>query len=223
MSSTDSSSSPSSKLQAELLEESFNKIRPHSSDFSNKFYENLFADYPAAKPLFANTSIEKQGSKLFQSLLLVISNLKYPEGLAKELQGLGARHVEYGALPEHYPLVGQTLLKTLSQFLEEGWTEELQMAWTDAYAIIAELMLEGADYAPKDIQLDPAVSSKSSRPSAEIEQSTDQEQPTKEGLNLWIVLIGCLGILGAIALTVVVTQSNPPNTEVEIQRNNENR
>lgn len=223
MSSPHSSSSLPPKLRAELLEESFNKIRPHSSDFSKKFYENLFADYPAAEPLFANTSIEKQGSKLFQSLLLVISNLKYPEGLTKELQGLGARHVEYGALPEHYPLVGQTLLKTLSQFLEEDWTQELQIAWTDAYTIIAEMMLDGADYAPQDIQLDPAIPSESSKSNADIEQATDQQRPTKKGLNLWPILIGCLGILGAIALIVVFTQSNPPDTEIEIQRNNENR
>ncbi|WP_299402802.1 globin family protein [Acaryochloris sp. IP29b_bin.148] len=192
------SASPPPQLNAKLLEDSFDKVRPHADAFSVKFYENLFADYPAAKPLFANTSIEKQGSKLFSSLVLVISNIKYPEGLATDLQGLGARHVEYGALPEHYPLVGQTLLKTLSQFLKEDWTTELQNTWADAYAIITEMMLEGADYAPQDIQLNSAVSSEPAQPTADIEQLT------AEGLQVFPILTGVLGILGTIALIVIL-------------------
>lgn len=199
MSPTSNADSPGPKLNAQLLEASFNKVRPHAGDFSKRFYENLFADYPAAEPLFSHVSIEEQGKKLFSSLILVVTNLKYPDGLQKDLQGLGARHIDYGALPEHYPLVGQTLLKTLSQFLKEDWTPELQQAWTDAYDVIAKTMLEGADYASQDIQLDPAASLESPGQSADIAPS-----PEKEGSKLWPILAGGLGILGTIVLLVIL-------------------
>ncbi|NEQ84039.1 MAG: flavohemoprotein, partial [Moorea sp. SIO2I5] len=37
-------------LQVELLEESFEKIKPSATEFVASFYENLFTDYPAAQP-----------------------------------------------------------------------------------------------------------------------------------------------------------------------------
>lgn len=77
--------------------------------------------------------------------------------LSKALKGLGARHVKYGALPAHYPLVGNSLLKTLEQYAGKAWTSDVKDAWVGAYGAITELMLEGADYDQQDIQLESAA------------------------------------------------------------------
>ena len=143
-------------LKVEVLEQSFEKIKPQATEFVNSFYGNLFADYPDAKPLFVHTNMEQQGNKLLQSLILVIENLRKPDVLSDALKGLGARHVKYGALPEHYPLVGNTLLKTFEQYLGTDWTPEVKQAWVDAYGAISEIMLDGADYSSADIQLESA-------------------------------------------------------------------
>lgn len=156
-----SSSSPSSEetgLKVELLEESFGKVKPSANEFAASFYENLFTDYPDAKPLFAKTDISEQSKKLLASLVFVVENLKKPGALTEALKGLGARHVQYGALPEHYPLVGNTLLKTFGQFLKEDWTSETKDAWVEAYGVITEVMLEGADYTPEAVQLESEAS-----------------------------------------------------------------
>ncbi len=132
-------------LQVELLEQSFEKVKPKKDEFVSSFYNNLFTDYPAAKPLFGGTDMAGQKMKLLGSLVLVVENLRKPEVLTDALKGLGARHVKYGALPEHYPLVGNSLLKTFEQYLGEDWTPETKQAWVDAYGVITELMLEGAE------------------------------------------------------------------------------
>jgi hemoglobin-like flavoprotein len=144
-------------LQVEVLETSFEKVKPYANDFITSFYGNLFTDYPAAKPLFTHTDMKKQGDMLLTSLVFVVENLRKPDALSKALKGLGARHVKYGALPEHYPLVGNTLLKTFEQYLKEDWTPETKQAWTDAYGAIAEIMLDGADYSKSDVELDSAT------------------------------------------------------------------
>lgn len=144
-------------LQVELLEQSFEKVKPQATEFVNSFYDNLFTDYPAAKPLFAHTNMAEQSKKLLQALVLVIENLRKPDVLSNTLQGLGARHVKYGALPEHYPLVGNTLLKTFEQYLGSDWTPEVKDAWIGAYGAISEIMLDGADYAKSEIELAPAA------------------------------------------------------------------
>jgi hypothetical protein len=47
-------------LQVELLESSFEKVKPQANEFVSSFYDNLFTDYPAAKPLFSHTNMAKQ-------------------------------------------------------------------------------------------------------------------------------------------------------------------
>ncbi|MGA0200016.1 MAG: globin domain-containing protein, partial [Prochlorotrichaceae cyanobacterium] len=97
-------------LQVELLEQSFNQVKPKAGEFAASFYETLFTDAPAAKPLFAHSNMDEQQTKLLKSLVFVVENLRNPDALSGALEGLGARHVKYGALPEHYPLVGAALL-----------------------------------------------------------------------------------------------------------------
>ena len=143
-----------SGLQVELLEQSFAEIKPQADNFVNSFYENLFTANPEAKPLFANTDMAEQKKKLLASLVLVVENLRTPDVLSNTLKGLGARHVKYGALPEHYPLVGNALLTTFEQYLGDKWTPAVKQAWVDAYGAISEIMLDGADYSPSVIALD---------------------------------------------------------------------
>jgi hemoglobin-like flavoprotein len=143
-------------LKIDQLEQSFSQVSDRDTEFAATFYSTLFADYPEVQGLFDHTSITAQGKKLFASLVLVVENLQNPEVLSHSLKGLGTRHVQYGVLPQHYPMVGGALLKTFGQLLGPGWTADLQQAWTEAYQAVAALMLEGADYPPGAIDL-PAV------------------------------------------------------------------
>jgi hemoglobin-like flavoprotein len=140
-------------LKIQLLETSFEKVKPRAQEFITSFYDNLFTDYPAAQPLFAHSNMKEQGNKLLTSLVFVVENLRKPGALTEALKGLGARHVKYGALPEHYPLVGNTLLKTFEQYLGTDWTPSTKAAWVEAYGLITSVMLEGAEYDPATVQL----------------------------------------------------------------------
>lgn len=130
-------------LNVELLEQSFEGIKPCAEEFVAGFYENLFAAHPEVKPLFANTEMEKQQKKLLNALVLVVENLRNPEVLGAVLNSLGARHVGYGAIAQYYPAVGTALLLTFEQYLQGDWTSEHKKAWTDAYGAIAAQMLQG--------------------------------------------------------------------------------
>lgn len=133
-------------LNVELLESSFSQIKERKTEFTTYFYTNLFTAHPEVKPLFTKVQMEEQQKKLFQSLVLTVESLRKPDVLASALKGLGTRHVQYGVLPEHYPMVGSTLLKTFSICLQEAWTPNTEQAWIEAYAVVTQLMLEGAEY-----------------------------------------------------------------------------
>jgi hemoglobin-like flavoprotein len=65
--------------------------------------------------------------------------------LEEVLVNLGARHVGYGILPEHYPIVGQALLETLATGLGEKFDDDLKGAWAGVYGFITTSMLKGAN------------------------------------------------------------------------------
>lgn len=136
-------------LNVKLLESSFAQIKVNSLEVTKQFYTVLFTDYPEVQPLFANTNMEKQRKQLFQSLVFTVNNLGKPDVLNDALRSLGTRHVQYGVLPQHYPMVGSSLLKAFEVSLGTAWTPDVQQAWTEAYKVVAQLMLEGTDYSPE--------------------------------------------------------------------------
>ena len=196
-------------LQVELLEESFGKVAPQADAFVSSFYDNLFADYPASKPLFEHTNMPKQMQQLKGGLVMVVENLRNPEVLSKALGGLGARHVKYGALPDHYPLVGNSLLKTFEQYLKEDWTPEVKQAWVDAYGAITALMLEGADYSATQVALEstagPApASSISAEPTAQPLEGSERLGDDGSGFPLLPVAGGVVGVGALVALLALL-------------------
>ncbi|MDD0853905.1 globin family protein [Halobacteriovorax sp. GB3] len=131
-------------INIQMIRESFDVARPIGMEVVSKFYEFLFQDYPQARPLFENVNMEAQKKQLLGALVLAVDNLDNPEKLRDYLLKSGKRHVGYGVEEDHYPLVGQTLLKTFAHFFQDKWTNELQNEWIKVYEFIANTMIEGA-------------------------------------------------------------------------------
>jgi hemoglobin-like flavoprotein len=108
------------------------------------FYARLFAAAPAVKPLFAGTDLRKQKTMLLGTLVLLRKSLRDLDAIVPKLLELGARHVAYGAQPEHYPVVGSVLNASMEEIAGEAWRPEYERAWAEAFAIVAGAMIEGA-------------------------------------------------------------------------------
>ncbi len=132
-------------LDPAVLRESFKAISHKAEELSITFYDTLFTRYPAVRPLFDETRMPEQRRKLIRSIAMVLRNLEAPEKLAPYLQGLGRMHVAYGAVPDHYPAVGECLLAALAETAGPAWNDDLNSAWAEAYGAISDLMLAGAN------------------------------------------------------------------------------
>mmetsp|Transcript_16083 Transcript_16083/g.28099 ORF Transcript_16083/g.28099 Transcript_16083/m.28099 type:complete len:452 (-) Transcript_16083:160-1515(-) len=66
--------------------------------------------------------------------------------LALALQGLGAKHVDYGVLPQHYMVVETALLRTLQAGLKDHWTEELRKSWAAVFKFVSKAMMAGSQH-----------------------------------------------------------------------------
>src|SRR5215204_2228422 len=131
-------------LNLDALETSFDQIAPHGDELMDVFYARLFAAAPSVKPLFAGTDLRRQKAMLLAALVLLRRSLRDLDSVTPALRELGARHVRYGAQPAHYPVVGQVLISSMAQVAGDAWTPEYEQAWTEAFAIVADVMLQGA-------------------------------------------------------------------------------
>src|SRR5947207_6502055 len=131
-------------LNLEALETSFDLVAPRGDELMDVFYARLFAAAPAVKPLFAGADMRKQKTMLLGALVLLRKSLRDLEAIVPKLRELGARHVAYGAQPEHYPVVGAVLIASLAEVAGDAWSPRFEHAWTTAYGIVAATMLAGA-------------------------------------------------------------------------------
>jgi hemoglobin-like flavoprotein len=132
-------------LNIQLLESSFNQIRPRALEFSASFYQSLFEHYPELIKMFEEVDQPAMEKKLVASLALIVENLRNPKELTYALKSLGARHAQIGTVKEQYPMIGNILISTFAEYLKTDWTPELASVWEEAYDLIATIMLSGAE------------------------------------------------------------------------------
>jgi hemoglobin-like flavoprotein len=128
--------------QIDLVQQSFEQVKPIAQAAAELFYARLFQLDPALKPMFRG-DIKKQGQMLMSMLGSAVAGLRQLDKLAPVVRTLGARHAGYGVQPEHYDTVGDALLWTLQIGLKDEFTPAVRDAWASAYALLAEVMQEG--------------------------------------------------------------------------------
>ncbi len=134
----------------ERLENSFNLVAPRAQELVDRFYALLFSRYPQVRPMFPD-QMGEQKKKLIASLVLVVQNIRTPDKLLDPLTEMGKRHAEYGAVPEHYPIVRDTMLEVLGEIGGDAWTDQLEQDWTAALDLVSTVMIEGAKAATSSV------------------------------------------------------------------------
>jgi hemoglobin-like flavoprotein len=132
--------------QIKLVQDSFSQVAPISEQAAVIFYDRLFEVAPSVRALFPD-DMKEQRKKLMATLAVVVNGLTNLEAVLPAASALAKRHVDYGAKPEHYPVVGGALLWTLEKGLGDAWTPELAEAWTAAYGTLSGYMISEA-YGP---------------------------------------------------------------------------
>jgi nitric oxide dioxygenase len=126
--------------QVALVQKSFAKVVPISETAAVLFYDRLFEIAPSVKAMFP-ADMTGQRKKLMATLAVVVNGLDNLASILPAASALAKRHVNYGAKPEHYPVVGAALLWTLEKGLGDAWTPEVAEAWTAAYATLSGYMI----------------------------------------------------------------------------------
>lgn len=200
-----------SGLNVELLEETFKALAPNANSLVHRFYEELFARYPDVKPMFSNADIAQQEKKLLAALQLVINNLRKPDVLEEALLNIGEKHYQYGARPEHYTAVAETLLDVMAEFAGDIWTEEIALAWNQALTAVAETMLRATETLIENVEDRTMVASKKA--------VMEDIQSDEESVRLRSAVDGAMTAIMMIDRDFVITYAN--NSTLKLMKEHE--
>jgi NAD(P)H-flavin reductase/hemoglobin-like flavoprotein len=125
------------------LKDSFACLAAYGDEIALFFYSHLFLGHPELRGMFP-VSMSGQRDRLLGALGRIVADVSNHENLVPFLRGLGRDHRKFGALAEHYPAVGASLLATLAHFSGAAWTQDLANDWAEAFGLIAAVMTEAA-------------------------------------------------------------------------------
>lgn len=133
--------------QIELVQESFEKMRPIADQAAATFYKRLFEIAPHYRHMFKR-DISEQGAMLMSTLGLAVGGLKNLETILPAVRALGQRHAGYGVTAADFQPVAEALIWTLDFYFGKDFTPELKDAWVAAYTILAGVMIEAGEAIP---------------------------------------------------------------------------
>ena len=108
------------------------------------FYSHLFVSHPELRSMFP-IQMTGQRDKFVTALGAIVSNADNLDDVMPFIEQLGRDHRRFTVITEHYMAVGATLMATLKRFLGAAWDAELADTWSQAYGLIAKVMVAAAE------------------------------------------------------------------------------
>jgi len=115
-------------------------VADNAEAITSRMYEILFEMHPETLPLFKDAPTD-QHKKLAVAVAAYAANIDNLGVLTKAVEKMAQSHVRSGVRPEHYPLVGLSLLKAVRDVLGGAATDEVLEAWKEAYFFLADLLI----------------------------------------------------------------------------------
>lgn len=115
-------------------------VAVNAEAITTRMYEILFETHPETKEFFKDTD-PNQHKKLAGAVSAYAANIDNLGVLSSAIEKMAATHVRVKVLPEHYPLVGVSLLGAVKDVLGDAATDEVLEAWKEAYFFLADILI----------------------------------------------------------------------------------
>jgi nitric oxide dioxygenase len=125
------------KSTAPVLEVKGKEITTH-------FYQTMFEAHPELLNIFnhANQKKGRQQTALANAVTAAAKYIDQLEVLLPVVRQIAHKHRSLAVKAEHYPIVGEFLLKAIKEVLQDLATDEILQAWKEAYGAIADVFIQ---------------------------------------------------------------------------------
>ena len=124
----------------EIVKSSAPVVAQYAEEITAAMYKILFANHPELKELFKDADPD-QHKKLAAAVSAYAANIDNLAVLEKAVEKMAQTHVRTKVKPEHYPMVGVSILGAIKEVLGDGATDEVLEAWKEAYFFLADVLI----------------------------------------------------------------------------------
>jgi len=119
-------------------------LEKQGTEITKRFYQMLFTSHPELLNIFnhANQSKGRQQTALANAVYAAALHIDRLESILPVVRQIAHKHRSLGVKAEHYPIVGEHLLKAIKDVLGDAATEDILSAWAEAYGVIANVFIE---------------------------------------------------------------------------------
>ncbi|MFK7033337.1 NO-inducible flavohemoprotein [Flavobacterium oreochromis] len=130
--------------EKELIKATIPVLRENGVLLTKHFYNRMFTYNPELKNIFnlGNQANGRQQTALAMAVLAYAEHIENPSVLIDVFKSIGNKHVSLNITKEQYEIVGNHLIASIKEVLEESATENLLSAWAKAYWELAEIMIQ---------------------------------------------------------------------------------
>lgn len=128
--------------QKEIVQATVPVLQQYGEKITTVFYGTLFDEHPSLFNIFnpANQQNGGQARSLAASILAYAAHIERLDQLGGMVNRITHKHASLEVQPEHYPIVGDHLLRAIRSVLGEAATPEIIDAWAAAYGQLTEIM-----------------------------------------------------------------------------------
>ncbi|WP_159819652.1 NO-inducible flavohemoprotein [Colwellia sp. 20A7] len=122
-------------------------VSAHARDITEHLYPLMFTRYPQVLKYFNQVNQDKgsQRQALANAVIAYAKNIERLELLGDAVSLIAQKHCSLGILPEHYPIVGECLLESISTVLGDAATDDIIDAWAAAYQQLADILIQAEE------------------------------------------------------------------------------
>ncbi|XP_002155830.3 flavohemoprotein isoform X1 [Hydra vulgaris] len=140
-----------SESSIRLLKSTSAILSTEGTKVTSRMYEIMLSNYPIVKNLFNTSHVRKNGNSntvapqaqaLANAVFRFAANADNLTALQDMLKLIAHKHVSFNILPEHYPIVGNCLLRAIKDVLQDAVTDEVMEAWREGYDYLADLFIK---------------------------------------------------------------------------------
>ncbi|MFC4387735.1 NO-inducible flavohemoprotein [Gracilibacillus marinus] len=134
---------PLSKETIEIVKSTVPVLEQHGNAITSRFYQLLFTNHPELKNIFNQTNQKrgKQPQALANAVYAAAANIDQLHNILPVVKQIAHKHRSLNIRAEHYPIVGENLLKAMKDVLGDACTDTITNAWAEAYGVIADAFI----------------------------------------------------------------------------------
>ncbi|PHH67939.1 hypothetical protein CDD82_979 [Ophiocordyceps australis] len=129
--------------QVALVKSTAPVIKEHGKTITSYFYKTLLAEHPELKNMFSlrHQQVGAQQQALADAVFGYAAYIDDLDKLSAAVERIAHKHASLYVRPEHYPIVGEYLVRAFEQVLGAALTPEIKEAWVAAYGQLADVFI----------------------------------------------------------------------------------